>query len=74
MEVTKKVVHPGFDDETALHDIAVLHLAKELTLKEKVNAACLPDKDVQLTPCMVTGWGHVREGGDGSPILREAKV
>uniref|UniRef100_A0A3P8NAL8 Plasminogen n=1 Tax=Astatotilapia calliptera TaxID=8154 RepID=A0A3P8NAL8_ASTCA len=55
-------------------DIALLKLERPVLINDKVQPACLPEKDYIVpsgTECYVTGWGETQgTGGDGT--LKEA--
>ncbi|KAK1171496.1 plasminogen [Acipenser oxyrinchus oxyrinchus] len=54
-------------------DIALIKLTSPALLNDKVQPACLPEKNYIVpsgTECYVTGWGHTKgTGGDG--VLKE---
>lgn len=60
--VSKIIIHPKFQDETA--DIALLKLASRVTFTSFIRPICLPNITKQLRmpgSCWVTGWGQVKE-------------
>jgi len=62
--------HAGYDDSTNDNDVAVLELAKEVSLE----AVTLGSTEVAEEKSTVIGWGYVKEGGPASPQLREVEV
>lgn len=60
--VSKIIIHPKFQDDTA--DIALLKLASRVTFTSFIRPICLPNITKQLRipgSCWVTGWGEVKE-------------
>lgn len=55
--------NPNYDKYTFQNDIAIIKLAKNITLSRSVQIACLPDPDERLYPegdnivSWVLGWG-----------------
>ena len=63
--VVRIVIHPGFDNATLVHDIAMLQLARPAQRRANIDAVCMP-KPNQVNnatgqPCYVTGWGRNSE-------------
>ena len=61
------VIHPGFNNSTLVHDIALLRLEKPAKRKQNIDVVCMPkpgnfiyNKD-RLGNCFVTGWGRRTE-------------
>lgn len=57
-------LHQYYDDDSHDYDLALLQLDRPAGARP----ACLPPPTHQLEPdllCWVTGWGSLREGGDG---------
>ncbi|XP_041106427.1 plasminogen-like isoform X2 [Polyodon spathula] len=55
-------------------DIALIKLTSPALLNDKVQPACLPEKDYIVpsgTECYVTGWGETQDTG-GKGVLKEA--
>lgn len=65
-DVGSVVLHPGFDNRSLSHDIALLHLASPAQHKPNVDIVCLPRRDQDSTTgfrrCVITGWGRRNEG------------
>ncbi|KAK2154920.1 hypothetical protein LSH36_253g00025 [Paralvinella palmiformis] len=58
-------------------DIALVKLKEPVKLSELVNVACLPDEGDSFTPgttCVTAGWGHTKEAGDVSNLVRHVSV
>ncbi|XP_076339575.1 phenoloxidase-activating factor 2-like [Tachypleus tridentatus] len=79
-DIAKIVLHPGFDNNTLIHDIALLQLATPARKKPNINTVCIPDinfgdKELHTTSrCYVTGWGKRTEASEHSLILKEVNV
>ncbi|XP_068099433.1 transmembrane protease serine 3-like isoform X2 [Hyperolius riggenbachi] len=66
-----------FNPETNDYDVALIKTSQPMAFSETLRPVCLPRTQQQFqTPgnCWISGWGHVNEGGQLSPVLREAKV
>lgn len=81
--VTDIVVHPGFNNSTLVHDIALLRLERPAKRKQNIDVVCMPKPgDFNLNPrrssapvrCYVTGWGRRTETSEHSLVLKEIKV
>ncbi|XP_075462802.1 transmembrane protease serine 5-like [Ascaphus truei] len=69
--------HGLFSHETNDYDIALLKTSLPVGFSDTLRPVCLPRyrQEFQATGnCWISGWGHVSEGGQLSPVLREAKV
>jgi len=69
--------HPGWDKQKRINDICVIKLAEPIAFNNKIQPACLPNKDHCFpagTACVASGWGYVKEGGPRSSLLREVAV
>lgn len=63
--VSHSILHPGYDDDTLLNDIAILVLPSPLVFSRYVGSACLPanaDLTLQDRTGVVAGWGYTSEG------------
>lgn len=70
-------IHPGYNAITNENDIALVQLDTQITLNEKVNTICLPDKDTDIKPgtiCTTAGWGTRRFLGKPSKPLVLARI
>ncbi|KFO31425.1 Bridging integrator 2 [Fukomys damarensis] len=77
VSVQKIVKHPNWNanNVAAGYDIALLRLAKSVTLNSNVQLGALPQEGVILandTPCYITGWGMTKTNGQVSQTLQEA--
>ncbi|XP_069057946.1 transmembrane protease serine 3-like [Pleurodeles waltl] len=66
-----------FSSSTTDYDVALLKTSLPLQFSETLRPVCLPGYRQQFQPngnCWITGFGHVNEGGNVSPVLREAKL
>ncbi|XP_060244582.1 chymotrypsin-like elastase family member 1 isoform X2 [Meriones unguiculatus] len=77
VSVQKIVVHPSWNKNNvaAGYDIALLRLARSVTLNNYVQLGVLPQEGTTLpnnTPCYITGWGKTRTNGQLSQTLQQA--
>ncbi|XP_053547183.1 transmembrane protease serine 3-like [Bombina bombina] len=66
-----------YDIATNDYDVALLKTTFPMAFSETLRPICLPRSHQQFhvtSNCWISGWGHVTEGGQLSPVLREAKV
>ncbi|XP_007936133.1 transmembrane protease serine 12 [Orycteropus afer afer] len=78
IKINAIIVHPDFDLESYVNDIALFHLKKAVRYNDYIQPICLPF-DVfqnlnQNTKCFITGWGRTKEEGNGTNTLQEAEV
>ncbi|XP_053775740.1 transmembrane protease serine 12 [Desmodus rotundus] len=78
IKVKAIIVHPYFDVQTYVNDIALFHLKKEVRYNNYIRPICLPF-DVfqnldQQTKCFIGGWGRTKEEGNATSMLQEAQV
>ncbi|XP_036886871.1 transmembrane protease serine 12 [Sturnira hondurensis] len=78
LKVKAIIVHPNFDVQTYVNDIALFHLKKEVRYNNYIQPLCLPF-DVfqnldQNTKCFISGWGRTKEEGNATSTLQEAQV
>lgn len=69
--------HPGWDKQKRTNDICVIILSEHIEFNNKIQPACLPNKDHCFpagTACVASGWGYIKEGGPRSSLLREVAV
>lgn len=73
-DVGSVVLHPGFDNRSLAHDIALLHLASPAQHKPNVDIVCLPRRDQDSASgfrrCVITGWGRRNEGRLSSKLIQ----
>ncbi|XP_049866162.1 transmembrane protease serine 9 [Pectinophora gossypiella] len=78
MRVIEAVVHPRYDPDTVVNDVALLRLPLEARPQLGHGIACLPRPDSVLpphSPCVILGWGKKRASDiHGTRILHEAQV
>ncbi|XP_060753667.1 suppressor of tumorigenicity 14 protein isoform X2 [Neoarius graeffei] len=78
MRTVKTIIpHENYNFLTYDNDIALLELEEPLVFSSTVYPVCLPSSSRVFppgTPCWVTGWGALREGGRPSLILQTAEV
>ncbi|KAM5132194.1 transmembrane protease serine 3-like [Mantella aurantiaca] len=66
-----------YSPETNDFDVALIKTSQPMAFSETLRPVCLPRTHQEFQPtgnCWISGWGHVSEGGQLSPVLREAKV
>ncbi|KAM9299460.1 transmembrane protease serine 3-like [Gastrophryne carolinensis] len=66
-----------YSPETNDYDLALIKTSQPMAFSETLRPVCLPRTQQQFQAtgnCWISGWGHVSEGGQVSPVLREAKV
>lgn len=78
-QVSRVILHPGFDNTTLLHDIALLRLATPAKRRSHINTVCMPDAELSekiliTSKCIVTGWGKRDEKSNHSIVLKEVIV
>jgi len=67
INVEAAFVHPQYDGQTTVNDIALIKLAKELTFDDYTQPACLPkfaDEDADYAEgewLTISGWGSTRQ-------------
>ncbi|XP_061709503.1 vitamin K-dependent protein C [Cydia pomonella] len=78
MRVTEAVIHPLYDPDTVVNDVAMLRLPGPARLDMGHGIACLPGEEQTLAPhtsCVILGWGKKRSTDvHGTRILHEAQV
>ncbi|XP_064627798.1 tryptase-like isoform X2 [Lineus longissimus] len=78
IDVEKIILFPKRSaPETLNMDIALMKLVRPVRLTGHINVACLPEADDALPPgttVTTAGWGHTKEDGDVSNILRHVAV
>ncbi|XP_004400954.1 PREDICTED: transmembrane protease serine 12 [Odobenus rosmarus divergens] len=78
MKVKAIIIHPDFNLETYVNDIALFHLKKAVRYTDYIQPICLPfdvfQKLDQNTKCFISGWGRTEEGGNVTDVLQEAEV
>jgi transmembrane serine protease 3 len=65
VEASRYVLHPDYDGETMVNDIAIIKLDKPIRFGRTAQPACLPLAGEQVadqTPGLVAGWGLMEEG------------
>ncbi|XP_026486070.2 transmembrane protease serine 9 [Vanessa tameamea] len=78
MRVTEAVIHPHYDPDTVVNDVALLRLPEPARPDLGHGVACLPKPHQILPPhstCIILGWGKKRPTDvHGTRILHEAQV
>nr|XP_060513615.1 transmembrane protease serine 12 isoform X3 [Panthera onca] len=78
IKVKAIIIHPDFNLETYVNDIALFHLKKAVRYNEYVQPICLPFDVFQMldqnTKCFISGWGRTKEEGNVTDVLQEAEV
>ncbi|XP_006870199.1 PREDICTED: transmembrane protease serine 12 [Chrysochloris asiatica] len=78
IKINSIIIHPGFNLESYVNDIALFHLKKAVKYNDYIQPICLPFDVFQnlnkSTKCFISGWGRTQEEGNGTNILQEAEV
>ncbi|XP_047020521.1 transmembrane protease serine 12 [Helicoverpa zea] len=78
MRVTEAVIHPRYDPDTVVNDVAMLRLPEPARPDLGHGVACLPPPHQPLPPhtsCVILGWGKKRPTDvHGTRVLHEAQV
>ncbi|XP_057343857.1 transmembrane protease serine 12-like [Manis pentadactyla] len=78
IKVKTIIIHPDFEIESYVNDIALFHLQRAVTYDDYIQPICLPfDVFQNLDPntkCFVSGWGRTTEEGNVTNMLQEAEV
>uniref|UniRef100_T1IV59 Peptidase S1 domain-containing protein n=1 Tax=Strigamia maritima TaxID=126957 RepID=T1IV59_STRMM len=76
INVERVILHANFDQETSLHDIALLRLSKSVIFNNKIHPICLPTAYMEIENKVVTaiGWGKTTNDGSYSNQLQEVKL
>ncbi|CAG9785057.1 unnamed protein product [Diatraea saccharalis] len=78
MRVTEAVIHPRYDPDTVVNDVAMLRLPSHARRELGHGVACLPRSQHILQPhttCVILGWGKKRPTDvHGTRLLHEAQV
>merc|ERR1711973_86896 len=80
--VARVIPHPDYNDDTVNNDFMLVELAEPINLTgtSKARAACLPTvSDIASytapgTNFVVSGWGHLTQGGSSPNVLHSAIV
>jgi len=71
-------LHPQYNSNTLVNDIALIRLATPLTYGTTIQPVCLPNADASVTVspnrAWTTGWGTTRVGGGGAVATRLNQV
>jgi secreted trypsin-like serine protease len=76
-KAAKVIIHPQFNINIMLNDIAMIKLDKPVVFDNKyIIEACMPEAglDVQSKTGWVTGWGSSRIGGSTTTKLMEVSM
>ncbi|KAM9468645.1 transmembrane protease serine 4a isoform 2-T2 [Clarias gariepinus] len=75
--VEKIIINGQYSAQHNDYDLAMIKLAKPLSLRATVKPVCLPPSGLELqggTPLVVTGWGYQQENGQLSSNLQKAEI
>jgi hypothetical protein len=75
--VDEVFTHPGWSPSSKSNDVALLHLAKPVTLSSNVAVVGLYDQPagpVATTNAIISGWGTLTSGGSVPAVLQKATV
>lgn len=73
---TNIIMHTSYNNVTFDYDFALIKLDSPVDLGDCAGTVCLPTGgDVEPgSTCWITGWGHLRTGGDSPNIMQEGSV
>ncbi|XP_038609108.1 transmembrane protease serine 12 [Tachyglossus aculeatus] len=79
IRVKKIIIHPNFNMDLFINDIAIFQLKKAIRFNAYVRPICLPFLNILInlnesTRCFIGGWGGTTEKGKHSVFLQEAEV
>ncbi|XP_074658454.1 mast cell tryptase-like [Tubulanus polymorphus] len=78
VDIEKIIFYPKRQAPKTMNmDIALLKLKNPVKLSQYVNVACLPSREDKFPPgtlCTTAGWGHTKENGEVSQIVRHVQV
>jgi len=80
VDVSAIYLHPQYNSNTLVNDIALIRLATPLTYGTTIQPVCLPSTDasviVEPNFTWTTGWGTTRVGGGGAvaTTLRQVRL
>ncbi|CAF1083584.1 unnamed protein product [Adineta steineri] len=73
--VNSIVIHPDWNRESLVNDLAILRLDKPVKFNDYVQPACLPGPDpLSKSNVMLIGWGAEQMGGNTYNELKQAQV
>lgn len=67
--IQRVIIHPAFNSTSMDHDVALVELAVPAPMSYTIQSVCLPSPVhlfLKTAQCYITGWGSMREGGEGS--------
>ncbi|XP_023031246.1 trypsin-1 [Drosophila willistoni] len=75
-KVIQTTVHPNYDPNRIVNDVALLKLESPVPLTENMRPVCLPEANHNFDGknAIVAGWGLIKEGGVTSNYLQEVSV
>uniref|UniRef100_A0A182M071 Peptidase S1 domain-containing protein n=1 Tax=Anopheles culicifacies TaxID=139723 RepID=A0A182M071_9DIPT len=78
LDVSQLIIHPGFNERSIQHNIALIKLATDITYTDYIQPICLWDRGEDQT-AIVGSWGTVvgfgiDETNNPSDTLREARI
>ncbi|KYB24665.1 phenoloxidase-activating factor 2 [Tribolium castaneum] len=70
----KIIIHPGYDPNSLINDIALIILDRDFQLSENVGVVCLPPHNSEplQEECVVSGWGKTHKSGKHQTVLNKA--
>lgn len=70
--VDKIVLHPHFNNDSLINDIALLKLQYPAKQSPHIDVVCVPKEGTELpyqSKCVITGWGRKSEGKKWNLLL-----
>jgi len=74
MAIKRIIKHPMYDEETYMHDIAIVVLKKKTKFTKNLKPACIPERNVLPSSCYISGWGATAEEGATAKVLQHVSV
>lgn len=74
IKVSKVIIHPDYDDDSMINDVALLKLERPLNNVEIISlngSVSVPQAESDAT---VIGWGALSEGGEYPDVLRQVTI
>ena len=74
IKVSKVIIHPDYDDDTMVNDVALLKLEKPVNNIQLLGLNSITSLPKAGTNATVMGWGALWEDGDYPDILRQVTL
>jgi len=76
INVDRVFLHEQYNTQTNENDVAIIRLAKPITISDKINIICLPGPEANGVneTVWVAGWGTTSFQGSTSPVLKQTSL